>query len=100
MQTYPPAAVRPASAINAQRTQPHTHYERRRPETTVLHLLVREHIDTFLSQVKTESGSALPHHVEKEFEDYLRCGVLARRRRAIPPQRGEGRALYRNSRNA
>jgi len=63
MQTYPPVAVRPANAIHAQRTQPHAHYERRRPETTVLHTLVREHIDTILAQVKSRirRGAAASH---------------------------------------
>jgi len=39
------------------------HYERRRPEDTVLYQLVQEHLETFLAQVQAETGSALPAFV-------------------------------------
>lgn len=56
---------------------PPTHYERHRPEETVLYLIVQENLETFLSQVEMETGQSLPDFVTNEFEAYLRCGILA-----------------------
>ncbi|MGH8469104.1 MAG: hypothetical protein ACREVY_09055 [Gammaproteobacteria bacterium] len=53
------------------------HYERRRPEDTVLYQLVQEHLETFLAQVEAETGSALPEFVKVEFDAFLECGILA-----------------------
>ena len=53
------------------------HYERRRPEDTVLYQLVQEHLETFLAQVEAETGSALPAFVQAEFDAFLQCGILA-----------------------
>ena len=53
------------------------HYERRRPEDTVLYQVVQEHLDTFLAQVEAETGSALPAFVQAEFEAFLQYGILA-----------------------
>ncbi|MGH2524852.1 MAG: transposase zinc-binding domain-containing protein, partial [Anaerolineales bacterium] len=53
------------------------HYERRRPEDTVLYQVVREHLETFLAQVELETGSGLPEFVKAEFEAFLECGILA-----------------------
>jgi hypothetical protein len=53
------------------------HYERRRPEDTVLYQLVQEHLETFLAQVEAETGSGLPEFVKAEFEAFLECGILA-----------------------
>ena len=36
------------------------HYERRRPEDTVLYQLIQEHLETFLAQVELETGAVLP----------------------------------------
>ena len=47
------AVLRAASA--------HTvHYERRRPEETILHCLAREHLETFLAQVEAKTSTGLP----------------------------------------
>ena len=54
-----------------------THYERRRPEETILYQLVQEHIETFFAQVETETGSGLPNFVKDEFDTFLECGILA-----------------------
>ena len=56
---------------------PAVHYERRRPEKTTLYQLVQEHIESFLAQVKAESGAALPEFVKAEFDAFLACGILA-----------------------
>ncbi|MDP3662818.1 MAG: IS91 family transposase [Nitrosomonas sp.] len=53
------------------------HYERHRPEETVLYQLVQEHIESFFAQVETETGSGLPDFVKDEFDAFLECGVLA-----------------------
>ena len=53
------------------------HYERRRPEQTILHCLVREHLETFLAQVQARTGTGLPEFVKDEFEAFLECGILA-----------------------
>ena len=62
---------------------PHAQPYRRRPETTILHRIVREHLETYLALVNDESdpvgpmGDGIPDHVEKEFRSYLKCGILA-----------------------
>jgi hypothetical protein len=55
-------------------------YRRRRPETTVLHRVVREHYQTVLQRAReqSESGFGLPAYVEREFSRYLGCGDLGR----------------------
>ena len=59
-------------------TPAHTvQYERRRPEQTLLHRLVREHLETFLAQVEARTGTGLPAFVRGEFEAFLECGILA-----------------------
>jgi hypothetical protein len=58
----------------------HAHpYRRRRPETTTLHHIVREHLETYLALANEAdpTGDGVPDHVEKEFRDYLKCGILA-----------------------
>jgi predicted Zn-ribbon and HTH transcriptional regulator len=64
------------------RPSPGTHaqpYRRRRPETTTLHRLVREHLETYLALADESDpmGDGVPDHVEKEFRSYLKCGILA-----------------------
>jgi len=51
-------------------------YRRRDPEATVLHRIVRENLETFLSEAE-EAGRPVPGFVEVEFRNYLKCGVLA-----------------------
>jgi len=64
------AALRAAPAHAAR-------YERRRPEHTLLHRLVREHLETFLAEVQARTGTGLPGFVRDEFEAFLQCGILA-----------------------
>ena len=54
-------------------------YRRRRPETTTLHRIVREHLETYLALANESDpmGDGVPDHVEKEFRSYLKCGILA-----------------------
>jgi hypothetical protein len=50
---------------------------RSEPEKTVLHVVVREHLETFLGTFRAQHGKGLPRYVEQELRRYLRCGVLA-----------------------
>lgn len=52
-------------------------YACRQPETTSLHRLVREYLETFREQLHTESGTQWPELIANELEGYLRCGILA-----------------------
>ena len=52
-------------------------YHRHRPEESTLYKLVQENWLTFQRQVELETGRTLPEFVTKEFEEYLRCGILA-----------------------
>jgi hypothetical protein len=51
-------------------------YERRRPEETTLHTVVREHLETFLARAR-ERDRPVPRFVEREFRAYLECGILS-----------------------
>jgi ribosomal protein S27E len=50
-------------------------YERRRPERTLLYQLVAEHYPRFLALLATQ-GRSLPAYVQREFDDFLKCGIL------------------------
>ena len=50
-------------------------YRRRRPEQTVLYSTVQKHWETF--RQRAEATGALRGFVVNEFEQYLRCGILA-----------------------
>ena len=51
------------------------HYERHCPEQTLLYLLVEEYYPAFVAQLAVQ-GTLLPGYVQREFEDYLKCGRL------------------------
>jgi hypothetical protein len=55
-------------------------YTPRRPEKTVLHQVVCEHLETLLLESRLEDGDGggLPGFVEREFRRYVDCGWLAR----------------------
>lgn len=50
-------------------------YKRRLPEEATLYQIVQENWLTFLEQIEDSGG--LPDFVKKEFEEYLKCGILA-----------------------
>jgi hypothetical protein len=53
-------------------------YAPRDPTQTVLYHVIAEHLETFLASCHDDpDGSGLPAYVEREFYDYLRCGILA-----------------------
>ena len=51
-------------------------YRRREPEKSVLHGIVREHLETVLEQAALPDGDGYPRFVEHEFRRYLDCGLL------------------------
>ena len=52
-------------------------YERRRPELSTLHQVVRENLNTLYAAVEDGCASTpLPEFVRREFEQYLDCGLL------------------------
>jgi len=53
------------------------HYERHRPEQTVLYRLVQQHAATFFEQAEAAAGADLPQFVKAEFDAFLESGILA-----------------------
>src|SRR5712691_12932408 len=53
-------------------------YEPRDPSSTVLYKVIAEHLETFLASLDADPAAKfLPAYVEREFYDYLQCGILA-----------------------
>jgi len=52
-------------------------YSRHKPEETTLYKIVQNNWLTFQEQVEHDTGYPLPDFVVKEFNEYLRCGILA-----------------------
>src|SRR5499426_3563259 len=53
-------------------------YAPRDPSGTVLYHVIAEHLETFLASLDNDpDATGLPAYVEREFYDYLRCGILA-----------------------
>jgi hypothetical protein len=55
-------------------------YERREPEKTLLHRVVREDLEPFLQRSRS-TGAQIARFVEREIRAYLECGVLAHTRK-------------------
>ncbi len=51
-------------------------YERRQPEQSLLHQVIGEQIESFLSSAR-ERDAPVAYFVERELRAYLNCGVLA-----------------------
>ena len=56
-------------------TPPRPQHERHRPEQTLLYRIIDRHYPVFLAYM-SEQGRPLPHHVQKEFDEFLKCGQL------------------------
>jgi len=52
-------------------------YRRHEPEKTILHQVVREHLETLLAQGRARDGEGYPRWVERQFRDYLDCALLS-----------------------
>lgn len=51
-----------------------TAYRRRRPEKTVLFEVVKKHYRTWQKNIE----DSVPHYIDKEFKNYLSCGILSK----------------------
>ena len=54
--------------------KPQTIYKPRRPEKTVLFEVIKKHYNTW----SRNSEKPIPNYIEKEFKNYLGCGILAK----------------------
>ena len=55
-----------------------TTYEPRDPSRTVLYTVIADHLETFLASCEADPDTkGLPAYVQREFYDYLQCGILA-----------------------
>ena len=52
-------------------------YARHKPEETILYKIIQNNWLPFQTQVESKTGYPLPDFVIKEFDEYLRCGILA-----------------------
>jgi hypothetical protein len=53
-------------------------YAPRDPSQTVLYTVIAEHLETFLASLADDpEATGLPTYVQREFYDYLQCGILA-----------------------
>jgi hypothetical protein len=53
-------------------------YESRDPSHTVLYQVIADHLETFLASLAADpEANGLPAYVQREFYDYLQCGILA-----------------------
>jgi hypothetical protein len=51
------------------------HYQRHRPDQTLLYRVIAQHYPAFLARLDAE-GRTLPLFVRLEFEAYFKCGLL------------------------
>ena len=75
----PPCGARSASRVrscNRARAPLGAAYRRREPEHTDLYRVVQENYRSFLALAE-EAERPIPRHVQREFEEFLRCGILA-----------------------
>src|SRR6266702_4361761 len=53
-------------------------YEPREPSSTVLYKVIADHLETLLASFEAApDAKGLPAYVQREFYDYLQCGILA-----------------------
>ena len=62
--------MRPGVAVLARPYRP------RRPQDTLLHRMVREHLETFFEHARESYDAPLPKYVQSELRGYLRCGIF------------------------
>jgi hypothetical protein len=51
-------------------------YQRRRPELTPCYQIIQQELATFIND-RQEEGRPVPNYVIEEFDEYLKCGILA-----------------------
>ena len=52
-------------------------YQRHQPEKTTLYKLIQENLLSFYQHIDNEQEKDLPDFVKKEFEAFLKCGLLS-----------------------
>ncbi len=65
----------PRTAALKDSAPPQLSHERHRPEKTLLYRIIDRYYPEFRAYM-SEQGRSLPYHVQKEFEEYLKCGRL------------------------
>lgn len=63
------------AARMASRDEDAGRYQRHRPEHTLLYQIVDEYYPAFAA-LMAEQGRELPSYVQREFEEFLKCGRL------------------------
>ena len=64
-----------AAARTATRDGDAGRYQRHRPEQTLLYQIIEEYYPAFAAHLAAQGGE-LPAYVQREFDDYLKCGRL------------------------
>jgi hypothetical protein len=64
-----------AAARTATQVEDAGRYQRHRLEQTLLYQIVEQHYPAFTAHL-AEQGRVLPAYVQREFDDYLKCGRL------------------------
>lgn len=72
------ASTSPSREIPSSCTVFRSEYEPRSPESTVVHQVIAEHLETFLEAARNRDGSGVPGFVERAFRKVLDCGCPAR----------------------
>ena len=65
----------PRTAALKDSARPQLSHERHRPEKTLLYRIIDRYYPEFRAYM-SEQGRSLPYQVQKEFEEYLKCGRL------------------------
>jgi len=68
------AGMSRAATLKESAPPQHSH-ERHRPEKTLLYSIIDRHYPAFRAYM-SEQGRSLPYYVQKEFDEYLKCGRL------------------------
>ncbi len=63
------------NAQQAKASQNGVPYQRHRPEHTLLYQVVDQYCPAFVDRLAAE-GKSLPGYVQREFEEFLKCGLL------------------------
>jgi len=69
----------PACARHAATASRTAVYQPRRPERTVVYQVVQGHLETWLEETRSRDpdGEPVPAYIERDFRQYLTCGILA-----------------------
>ena len=63
--------------LNPHISNPSVSYKRHQPEKTLLYKLIQENLLNFYQQMDRDYEKGIPCFVRKEFDEFLKCGVLA-----------------------